>query len=130
MTCFWKGIIGSLGKDDFVFIGENQNQYKNPVEFIKLLKRKAKLMVNVSWQDTKLREHEIHEYLEHIKNYDIKFIGSGHLTGSCDPFLLLICELFCVNIDYLYNGYVIKYMNTKSRKKIRFSASKTHFSIF
>ena len=125
MTCFWDGIIASLDQNDFTFIGERKS---NVVEFIKMLKRRIIKMVNVKWQGNILREQELEEHLTAITEYDINGIRNGHLTSVCDSFLLLVCELFCVNIRHHYMNIEIMYINTKkSRKQLNFSSTGGHF---
>ena len=126
MTCFWDGILKSLKKDDLDFV--NYKDKKSPVQFIRFLKKYSKRMENVLWQNQTLKKQELDEYLSWIKDYDINGIPNGHLTSVCDPFLLLICELFCVNIKHQYNKYTIIYKNnSKVRKTLVFSSNRGHF---
>lgn len=126
MTCFWNGILKSLKKDDFDFIGHNM--IKDPIHFIHFLKKNKKRMINVKWQNSHIKTKEINEYLKWIETYDINKINNGHLTSICDPFLLLISEIFCVNIVHYYNDIEIQYNNIKkNRKTLVFSSSNNHF---
>jgi len=126
MTCFWDGILKSLKKDDLDFV--NYKDKKSPDQFIRFLKNNSKRMENVLWQNQTLKYQELDEYLLWIKDYDINGIPNGHLTSVCDPFLLLICELFCVNIKHQYNKYTIIYKNnSKVRKTLVFSSNRGHF---
>ena len=125
MTCFWNGVLKSLNKNDFDFINETK---KNTPCFIELLKKKIKPMCNVLWQGKTIKEREIREHLQAIKEYNINNISNGHLTSTCDSFLLLICELFQVDIihHYLKNDIYYKYQGN-SRKILHFSSSTGHF---
>lgn len=126
MTCFWDGILKSLKKEDLDYV--EYNQPKTPLHFIQFLKKNKTKMINVLWQNNILRDQEIKEYLTWINEYNINSISNGHLTSICDPFLLLICELFCVNIKHQYNSYSIMYINkNKSRKTLIFSSNNGHF---
>lgn len=126
MTCFWDGILKSLKKDDFDFVNYKYN--KSLKNFIIFLKENKKRMNNVLWQNQSLKNQEIDEYLLWIKEYNINNISNGHLTSVCDPFLLLICELFCVNIKHQYNNCTITYKNiNKVRKTLVFSSNNGHF---
>ena len=87
MTCFWDGIMRSLNQNDFELINEKKT---NNFEFIKMLKRRKIPMTNVLWENQKLSNNEIKEHLLAIDEYDINGIPGGHLTSSCDSFLLLI----------------------------------------
>lgn len=125
MTCFWDGIMKSLNQSDFNFIKEKKI---NNLELIKMLKKRVKMMKNVLWQGESLREQEINEHIEAIKEYKINGIPNGHLTSVCDSFLLLICELFKVNIIHRYMNIEIKYTNKEqSRKTIHYSSNNGHF---
>ena len=85
-------------------------------------------MNNVLWQNNVLRKQEIKEHLEWINEYNVKNIKNGHMTSVCDPFLLLICELFSVNIKHNYNKNTIMYTNKKKvRKTLIFSSNNGHF---
>jgi hypothetical protein len=126
MTCFWDGILRSLKKDDFDYIQYRLS--KRPTDFIQYLKKHKKPMVNVLWQNNALKKQEIEEFLQWIEEYNINGIHNGHLTSVCDPFLLLICELFCVNIKHQYNKHTIIYKNKhNARKTLIFSSNNGHF---
>ena len=125
MTCFWDGIMKSLTQSDFNFIKEKKT---DNIDFIKMLKKRCQLTTNVLWQGKPLREQEITEHIKAITEYDINEISNGHLTSVCDSFLLLICELFKVNIIHRYMNIEIKYTNKKqSRKTIHYSSNNGHF---
>lgn len=125
MTCFWNGIFKSLSSDDFKFIGEKKT---NICDLIKLLKIKNTEMNDVLWQKTKLKKQEIKEHMEAIKDYKINKIHGGHLTSSCDSFLILVCQIFQVKIIHRYMKNIIIYQNSKKeRKTLNFSSSKSHF---
>ena len=125
MTCLWDGIMKSLNQNDFKFINEKKT---NTYEFIKMLKKRTRGMTNVLWQGKLLREQEINEHIQAIKEYDINGISGGHLTSVCDSFLLLLCEIFKVNIIHRYMNIEIKYLNKEqSRKTIHYSSNNGHF---
>lgn len=126
MTCFWDGIFRKLNTDDWKFIGYKPIDIKS---LIKLLKSKSKHMNNVVWQGGHLEKKFVHEAINDIKEYKIETISGGHLTSGCDVFLLIICELFQVDILHHYNGNLIKYKNKKGgRRTLTFNSTKSHFS--
>ena len=55
----------------------------------------------------KLSVIEMKENYNAIKNYNINKINNGHLCSTCDYFLLLISEIFEVNINHNYIKYKI-----------------------
>ena len=67
--------------------------------------------------------------MEAIKDYNINGIGNGHLTSICDSFLLLICELFHINILHRYLNITIIYSYPNPRKTFRFKSNRGHFQI-
>ena len=95
MTCFWDSILTCLKPDDYKFANIGRG---NRTHFITQIKLRNRPMTSIKWQGSHLKEQEIKEHMEAIKDYNINGIGSGHLTSTCDSFLLLICELFHINI--------------------------------
>ena len=127
MTCFWDGILKSLNISDFKY-KFNIDKKLNKVQFINFLKKNNKFTKDIIWNNKKLSEKELKENYEAVKNYNIKKINNGHLCSTCDYFLLLICDLFKINIIHFYNKHKIVYKNnTKSRKTITFHSNKRHF---
>jgi hypothetical protein len=127
MTCFWDSILSSLKVDDFTYINTNISNIK---DLIKLLKTKNQLIENVLWQNKELTKQEKEEHYEAIECYNISEINGGHLTSICDSFLLLICDIFYINIEHLYINYEIAYKNKKkTRKTLRFRSNNGHFQI-
>lgn len=123
MTCFWDGIIKSLNYQDFELINETKGGI---AELIEMLKRRRIPMEHVSWENQKLKNIELKEHLTAIEEYDS--YNDGHLTSSCDSFLLLICELFKVSIEHMYMINTIHYVNmSESRRIIRYSSNDKHF---
>ena len=66
---------------------------------------------------------------EGVDCYNINGIGGGHLTSTCDSFLLLICQLFKININHKYCKIMITYKNSENvRRTINFTSNRGHFS--
>jgi hypothetical protein len=127
MTCFWDGILNKLTYLDFKFIGYTTRPDINT--FIKIIQDKSPKLKNVKWQGEILNDRFILDSINDVKTYDVKNIHGGHLTSSCDVFLLFICAIFKVDIDHFYTGTLIKYRNIKlGRRKIVFNSSQSHFS--
>ena len=126
MTCFWDGILQALDNSDFQVVGCNNRL--NRQQLINLLKTKNVEIKDVTWNGMKLTPQEIKEHYEAIKSYDINKINNGHLCSSCDSFLLLICQVFNVNIKHLYMNVDIEYKNEKvQRKTLQFASNHGHF---
>ena len=125
MTCFWDGILASLNKDDFLYVGlQTIPSKKNFIKFLKHQNRKS----NTKWQDNELTPKERIEHFYAVSSYDITSINEGHLTSSCDSFLLLLCDLFGVNIVHKFMNAEIHYDNPIGYRKIlSFISDRGHF---
>ena len=127
MTCFWDGILRSLDKGDFQFAMQ-RNTKPNKTELIRWLKHANYCANDIHWNNQALSKQELEEHRKAIECYKIADIRSGHMCGACDSFLLLIAQLFHVNIQHSYMNNLITYTNKKNaRKMLRFVSSSTHF---
>ena len=125
MTCFWSGILQALDDNDFKFLGKKKMLRH---DFVNFLKENNKLTVNVRWNGEDISKQEMKENYNGINNFDVKRITNGHPCGTCDLFLLLICELFYVDIEHYYLNNRMVYRNVKgSRKTLRFRSDFRHF---
>ena len=148
--------ISKVDKVSLVNILEDINK-TNINDLILLLIRYNRKSVNVSWNGEKLSEKLIEESFDHVKDYlqnndnnknnnnnnnnndknnsEINIqniINSGYLCSVCDPFLILICELFELEIEHLYMGHMMKYRNFVSvggRRIIKFTSDQGHFKV-
>jgi hypothetical protein len=125
MTCFWDGILRNINQDDFNLLNINKNN--NNKDFILLLKKNNKLCKNVQWQSENINEQLLKENYEMIKNFNDNNINQGYDCSSCDPFIILLSELFKINIHHNFNGVLIKYTHNNPRKTIYFKSNKSHF---
>lgn len=138
MTCFWDGIIAAIDHDMFMMTFETHIEPLDPKQkidniknFIELLKERAILTKNVKWNNSKLTEQQLEENLLAIRNYNIDNINDGYDCSICDPFLLLVCELFKVDIihNFIGNDLIYEYdvkQNT-NKKIIKFASNHGHF---
>jgi hypothetical protein len=107
MTCFWDGILSSLDENDFKRI---QTKKSNTVSaFIDVLKKENRKTYNVSWNGEPLSENQLAENYTAVQSYDKNTAGEGYLCSVCDPFLLLVAELFHVNVRHTYLGVLLYY---------------------
>ena len=125
MTCYWDGLLRSLDQEDLTLLNSKKNI--NNINFILLLKKNNKLCENVKWQNNFLSKKLLEENYEMIKDFNENNINQGYDCSSCDPFMILLCELFKININYDYNGNNIQYMIDNSRKTIKYSSNQSHF---
>lgn len=130
MTCFWDGILQNLKDDDFQ-IAFKCNKPNN-INFVKLLKDSLNESFHdkskdINWNGEKLTKQQIKENFEHIKDYNPKSIYGGYWCSTCDPFLILVCILFRVNINHNYCGHLMKYTILNPRKTLNFKSNSGHF---
>ena len=130
MTCFWKGILLIL---PLCHINKalkiNLDIKPAPNDFVILLKNNAIMSVDVKWNNEPLTQKLMEENLDWVSNYKVEGINQGHDCSTCDPFLLLISQLFCVDIQHNYNGNYITYTNSKNLNGLilNFMSNTGHF---
>ena len=127
--CFWNGILCKLNDEDYKFANFYFNKTKDnrAISLIEQLKSKNLKTNKIQWQNTLLSKKELEENFEHVQNFNIKSINKGYDCSSCDPFLLLITEIFQLEIIHQYCGNNISYKADKPRKKILFYSNRGHF---
>jgi len=125
MTCFWDGLLRNLYPEDLILLNSNKNI--NNIDFILLLKKNNKLCENVIWQKEKLSKKILEENYEMVKIFNVNNINQGYECGTCDPFMILLCELLKININHDYNGHNIQYNINDARKTINYKSNQSHF---
>lgn len=125
MTCVWKGLLACLEKKDFTQFGLNKKP--NELEFVRFLKTKNRICYNVTWQEEKLSKKFLDECFNAVKIFDEKSIRRGYLCSTCDPFILLVCELFKVNLSHIYCGHKIIYKTNGSSRAFKVRSNRGHF---
>ena len=95
MTCFWDGILNRLTEEDF-----KQFNIKKPKnkEFVLFLKKHNQQTTHVSWNNESLTKKQLEENFTHVKDFDVNTIGGGYFCSTFEPFLLLVSQLFQVNL--------------------------------
>lgn len=130
MTCFWKGILSILPLGHInKALKINLDIKPCPKDFVILLKNHAIMSIDVKWNNETLTQKLMEENLEWVSNYKVENIYQGHDCSTCDPFLLLISQLFCVDIQHNYNGKYITYTNSKNLNGLilNFMSNTGHF---
>jgi len=118
MTCFWDGIINGL------------KPKMNRLEFMAYLKEKNVPVEDVKWQGKLLSKKIQAEFVEAVKDYNVKQAPGGYWCSSCDYNLVLICHLYKINIIHMYNKNIIKYEyagKTHSGVEYTFESNTAHF---
>ena len=124
MSCFWSTLTQRLTEAELKQLGVQ----RNATQIIEALKQRACRMPNVSWMGTPLSEKFQNECIKHIRDYDTKSYTQGYLTSSCDPFLLLLTQLFKWKIEFNYMNSHIHMTHKTPVRTVRFRGSRTHFS--
>lgn len=132
MTCFWQGIYTSLSDDDFKFIGEIKPN--NLQDMILIFKRNFDLFDTdyifyrgYEGKVEALQKQFMGECKKSILDYDMNNMHFGYYCSTCDPFLILVCMLFKVEIKHKYMGVGIKYIPRTIRKTVSFYSDSAHF---
>lgn len=129
MTCVWDGLTKGLYN---TFRGTIFQQTSAEI-LVDFLKRNVKKTENVKWNNKYLKDTELVENFERIKSIDPTNIYNGYDCSTCDPVLLLVCELFRINIIHDYNGsymyytYISKTNDPSKNITIKFKSNRHHF---
>ena len=124
MTCFWNAILTSLCDKDFKPFGVSK---MNNTNFVKFLQKNNKKPENVTWNGHPLTPKELEENFTHIKDFNVNSIMNGYDCSVCDPFLILISELFNISIQHKYLKTIIQYTNSKATRLVKYGSNHGHF---
>lgn len=114
-----------LKKEDFNNLNENKT---NNIDFIKMLKKKNKITKDVLWNGKLVNnQKELEENFIAVRDYNINKINNGHLCSTGDYMLMLICDLFNINIYHKYLNKTMKYEKKNNNKNLYFQSNKGHF---
>ena len=113
MSCFWDAILNKIKTQDFQKIF-NHSGKPNPETFAKMLIKENVKTENVLWNSQIMKEKQLQENYEHIQEFNVSNVNQGYDCSTCDPFLLIICELFKISIQHVYLGKTIEYTHKKN----------------
>ena len=114
MSCFWDTLLRKINKDDIQNILSLNTL--TPNAFSETLKKHNIPTDNVLWMNREINSQMKKENMMHIKEYDSSTIQGGYLCSTCDPFLLLITELFQLEIIHHYNQTINNYKHKTNIK--------------
>ena len=126
MTCFWAGLCGAL--KDCQLIAPTTSE----AELIRFLKSNNATTPEVAWvgpdgAETMTRAR-LDENYAHVRDWDAETAPDGYLCGACDPFLMLVCDLFRRNVEHDYLGCRFEYRPPGApTPPLRFGSSAGHF---
>lgn len=118
MTCVFDGLRKAL---DF------ESKITTP-RFVEWLKMRNTPTIDVRVNGEACTQKQLEEGFERISCIDK--IEQGYWCSTCDPLLMLICQLFTVDITHLFLGkYKICYTNRKNTagKTINVASDTGHF---
>ncbi len=119
MTCFWDALLLGIPKDI---------RFNNQREFVIYLQSHNIETVSISVNNAILTQKELEENIERVKNYDVNTINDGYLCSAFDPFLILVAELFKINIYHNFNGNMIEFIHNKPIYNLYLNSSSSHCS--
>ena len=126
MSCFWDAIIRCISLNEMNTVFKTNYSIITPKLLAENLKINNKKTETVIWNGKDLSSSELTNHKEHIDCYDVNTINNGYWCSSCDPFLILISELFNISITNNFNGIKINYTNTISNKVIYLNNNNSH----
>ena len=94
---------------------------KNLLSHIKTNNKKTN---TVKWNGEPILEKMQNENYEAVAIINID--NNGYFCSTCDPLMLIICELYNVSIEHSFNGHNIKYTMTNSKHLIKLSSNCGH----
>lgn len=115
MTCVWDSLVSGLNKLNF---NVNRNS------LLTHIKTNNKKTNTVKWNGESILEKMQDENYEAVTNITIS--NEGYFCSTCDPLMLIICELYNVSIEHSYNGHIMKYTMTDSKHLIKLSSNCGH----
>jgi hypothetical protein len=118
MTCFWRGLQAGLDSSRI-----------DDTEFARRLQAANRRTYDVYWNGAPLEKKASDENFEHVRDYDLRHIGDGYDCSTCDPFILLFCQIHSCDVVHDYCGTQITYSNiADSTKTINIISTETHLS--
>ena len=115
MTCVWDGLIKALKLDT------------KPTDLCTYIQKNNRPVVDMLWQGNPLSKQQLKETEDHIRAIDSLNIKKGYYCSSCDPLLLLVGQLYSVNIEHTYLNSKISYRNRKAKRTIVVVSDSRHF---
>ena len=99
----WKGLWTCLTPRQRHRVGHNL------VQLPQYLKRRNRVVMECRVNGEVLTPKQMKENLEAVREYDLRTVSHGYLCSCCDPFLILFCAEFHINLEHEYMGHMIRY---------------------
>ena len=130
MTCYWDGILSRLTSDDYCYANfvVNSNPHNTRIHSLIGELKNRNVPTICKWNGVDISKQLSEENVIHIRDYDANTIYNGYDCSVCDPFLILICNIFALEIHHTYLGHEIIYAPNKPiRRVIHFTSNRGHF---
>jgi len=125
MTCFWTGLIKAL--KSLTTHKNNPKSIVNAQDLMTFVKKKNCMTKSVKWNNEPISEQLMKENMDAINELDVAKINQGYDWSSCDPVLLLISEIFKINISHMHNGNKLSYVCNGAQHHITVYSNIGHF---
>tara|TARA_B110000008_G_scaffold192141_1_gene190834 strand:+ start:933 stop:1259 length:327 start_codon:yes stop_codon:yes gene_type:complete len=80
-----------------------------PNGLVQAMKHSNVKTVGVTWQGSVVKEQQLDENIQWIKEHGANTIQGGYLCGIADPYLFLLCYKCRIAIRHCYLGNTISY---------------------
>ena len=126
MTCFWKGFMNCLSDTDVQFSRGLSRLPQHEHEFVHFLQKNNIRANDVSWQHQPVSSRLQEESFQAVKALESNTIGEGYWCSTCDPFILLISQLFQIDVHHRFCGHLVVYSVPHPRKTIYVTSDRGH----
>ncbi len=97
MTCFWTGLVTALNR-----VLRPEDQIRDLPTFIRSLQSQNLAVTSVVWNGEVISDQFNRENQKAIGALNSTQIQNGYDCSSCDPVLLLVAQLYDVDVEHLY----------------------------
>lgn len=120
MTCFWDSVIAGLTQAVPMF------SFPTPRALVARLKDLNTLPVDVTIDGVGLDDMEQRENVEAITCLDPESLSEGYLCSTADPVLVLVCQVFRINVTHDLAGCTTAYWHPAATRVIHLRSSRSH----
>ena len=126
MACFWNGLIKMLLKEELISRKIDAEHLLSIVKYFNdqnMQRRRHTVEINGKCPTKKQMMENYHRIMY------INSVNDGYDCSSFDPVLIIICEIYRVNIEHDFVGNVVTYFRKKNKKTIKVFSNKEHFYV-
>jgi hypothetical protein len=124
MTCFWDGLCAALKGAALLDQGTSAS------ELARFLKANNALTPGVRWNGQPLAGAALEENYLHVAAWDVSTAPDGYDCSSTDPFMMLVCDVFAVDVEHQLGDHVFRYTcGRPAAPVLRFGYSPGHMYV-